>query len=104
MSTTTATASSGGSQSLTSTLFGNALGADMDSMVIGMQTSRPDLTKSPSASSVTPVSLREVVTPVSYWDSFRTIDASNQSWGAPLTSTSDGDSTMDIGLYKPRSH
>lgn len=86
-----------GQQSMSSPLIKSEVA--LDSMVLGMQAQR----ETHRSGSYSPASFKEVVTPVSFWDSFsnmRNLDASGHSWQTPLTS--EFDSTMDIGLYNPK--
>mmetsp|Transcript_2875 Transcript_2875/g.6121 ORF Transcript_2875/g.6121 Transcript_2875/m.6121 type:complete len:109 (-) Transcript_2875:333-659(-) len=98
------------SQSLNSAALSKTMNDADDSMVMNMKASwaqaRPSLAtyeKSTSSLTSSPGSVRDIITPVSYWDSFRGIDSSSQSFSAPLSyEASNGDNTMDLGLYKPK--
>mmetsp|Transcript_4903 Transcript_4903/g.6363 ORF Transcript_4903/g.6363 Transcript_4903/m.6363 type:complete len:93 (+) Transcript_4903:83-361(+) len=64
-----------------------------------LSTFLPQLSSSYVSTPSSPI--KSIVTPASYWDSMVSgMDATNFSWASPLSM--DGDSTMDIGLYRPR--
>mmetsp|Transcript_4906 Transcript_4906/g.6366 ORF Transcript_4906/g.6366 Transcript_4906/m.6366 type:complete len:97 (+) Transcript_4906:83-373(+) len=68
-----------------------------------LSTFLPQLSSSYVSTPSSPI--KSIVTPASYWDSMGSsmvigMDATSFSWAAPLSM--DGDSTMDIGLYRPR--